>query len=888
MPLTLGLQYHEQQAATVAGAFIPGHSADIWLAEMDRWEIPMQSLKGLLIAANKETLTPAGLLVMLQHVDVKHPDRIGHPYQLTGGKLFIPTTARLTPALHTDELSRLLIWDWQVFHPVWGFTGFEVKDVIDISALLSFTTPASTDWEFARMGIAPRVKLHRIEIVGSDTDPFAAVRGEVGHLPLSQLSGKSDSPSASALPEANSFFQKIWQKLAGMFGQTISYATSMLPENLQEKRDEALEQLLQMFDKDEALALQYALPMDSPYEHRGTAASGTSLHRQNTNFSLSRLGGGGPADVWDAGNYRLKLMEKYEAAAKAAISAGDYKKAAYIYAHLLGNYTHAANVLEQGGHYREAAILYKDHLKNPGLAAHCLEKGGLLLEAIDIYISLQQLEKAGDLYLQLEQREKAIPLYEQVATTAINNHDMLAAASVIQHKLTDIPRTKQVLLQGWDQHLQANVCLQRYFELSADQLIPAIQHVYEHHLSPSLENNFLQLLSKTEDRFRQAPATDLARDIAYEIISKQSLQGHTENLSLLNSFVPDDRLLSHDCHRFINHLPMPATISKALSSQRFAADVKWVAGRLMEDDLLLIGHNATGVYILRYDLMEHWTYTHWQGTVPDKTTFRLLSDTRYSNLLLIQHPLPFTLTQKRLSRYPTDHEKFRQELIAVGAEWLPRDLVGYCFTEWDIVVVHWEDDVLMSSRYTHQGELKGSSCCTIYGSDNDHTFKRPLDFYQEVQEMVYWYGSFYLFLVDCIFKLDFQSRLDPILETDDIYQLNAGYDGDKLGMVAATEDGIIWLTYTYGDAEAKVHGSISDIQDGMKVKYLPHEFIITYRDNIAQVYKISDGTVAVHSHKITTNAPICAVEAIPKKGHIVIITENGELEVHDLHASSGQ
>ncbi|MBO9732261.1 MAG: hypothetical protein J7623_26705 [Chitinophaga sp.] len=879
MPLTLGLQYHEQQAATIAGAFIPGHSADAWLAEIDRWGIPMQSLKGLLIAANKDTLTPAGLLVMLQHIDIKYPDRILHPYQLTGGKLFIPATARLTPALHAAELSQLLIWDWQVFHPVWGFTGFEVNDVIDISALLFFTSPQVVDWEFARIGIAPRIKLRRIEIMASDTDPFAEIRREVGHLPLSEL-----PPAATPLPIANSFFQKIWQKLAHIFGQTASYTASLLPKNLQDKRNQELEKLLQMFDKDEALALQYALPMDSPYEHRGTATPGTSLQRQNTNFSLGRLGGGGPADVWDAGSYRFKLIQKYEAAAKAAISTGDYKKAAYIYAHLLGNYAHAANVLEQGGHYREAAILYKDHLKKPGAAAHCLEKGGLLLEAIDMYISLQQLEKAGDLYMQLDQQEHAITLYEQVAATAINNHDMLAAASVIQHKLSDIPRAKQILLQGWDQHLQTNACLQRYLELSADQLVPAIQLVYDHHLSPSLENNFLQLLSKTGERFQQAPATDLAKDIAYEIISKQSLQGNTENLALLNTFVPEDRLLPRDCSRFINHLPKPVTVSKALSSERFAADVKWITGRLMNDELLLIGHKSTGVYMLRYDFMKHWNYMHWPGHVPDSATFRLLSDTRYNNMLLIYHHLPFEITQKHFSQYRADEEVVGGEFTVGGASWLPSKLLGYCFSEWDVVALHLAGEELILSRYTQEGALKNSVRCTQYTSTSE--FELPPDFQQEAQEMVYWYGAFYLFIGHSIYKLDFQGGLQSLLETDRILQLTAGYDRDKLGMVAITEDSILWLTYTYGDNTPKIHGSIANNEVGIKVKYLPHEFIITYRDKTAQVYKISDGAEAVYSQKITTRAPICAIEAIPKKGHIAIVSENGELEVYDLYTSS--
>lgn len=39
----------------------------------------------------------------------------------------------------------------------------------------------------------------------------------------------------------------------------------------------------------------------------------------------------------------------------------------------------------------------------------------------------------------------------------------------------------------------------------------------------------------------------------------------------------------------------------------------------------------------------------------------------------------------------------------------------------------------------------------------------------------------------------------------------------------------------------------------------------------------------MHSHWIVTNAVICAVESIPKKDHIAIMSENGDLAVYDLH-----
>ena len=86
---------------------------------------------------------------------------------------------------------------------------------------------------------------------------------------------------------------------------------------------------------------------------------------------------------------------------------GRYRRAAYIYAHLLGDFTNAAAALVAGKHWREAAVLYRDKLKRPEMAAKCLEQGGLWAEAIEFYEQLGDFEKVGDLYAQLEQPEEA-------------------------------------------------------------------------------------------------------------------------------------------------------------------------------------------------------------------------------------------------------------------------------------------------------------------------------------------------------------------------------------------------------------------------------------------------------------------------------------------------
>lgn len=870
MELTLGLQYSEQQQPAIAGAFIHGHTAEIWLREINSWGISMNQLKALLVAANKQSVTAAGLFVLLPQTFVTPASNIRHPYQLLGGKLFIPVDATLTPAITTPELSRLLIWDWQLFHPAIGFIGFEEKDIINISDLLLLTAPQPSDWEYARMGIAPRIKLNRIGVSATETDIFSELKTIIGNQPLSALPDKV-MPQQPAL----SFFQKIRQLLMGLLNRTFFKKT----DDLEEKRKQELEKLLRMFDHDEDTALQYALPLDSPYAQRGSADPGASLQRHDASFSLRGLGGGGAVDAWDTGNYTQHLRRKYEQAAKAAIAAGEFKKAAYIYAHLLGDYSTATNVLEQGGYYREAAVMYATHLQNPGAAARCLEQGGLLLEAIDIYKTLTQFEKAADLHVVLDQQHEAITLYNKAAQVATDNNDILSAARIMQLKLQDVPQARQSLLNGWNQHIQTDACMQQYLALSRDNLAQELVFIYKNHLPAALENNFLLILNNTVKQYQQEEVTATATDMAYEIISKQSLQGNTANLRLLNSFVPDDRLLQNDCNRFINNLPKALPISQSLSSRRFAADVKWRQGILLGDDLLLIGCKTSGIYLLRYNLINHWAYTLWPGNVPEHLPpFTLVSDARYSNRLLIQHQLPFELGTKVLEAQ-NSKEGFEREVIAGSGSWLPKELIGYCFTESHVITLHTVGAHLIFSGYTHEGVLKGNQHCTTYSTNK--AFLLSGDFRREAQKLIYWYGSFYLFLANYLYKMDFQGRLQVVLETDYIHEMSAGYNSDKLGVVVATSDSILWITWYYGDVAPKLHGSIANNRAGTRISYLPHEFIVAYNGNVAQVYHIADNEVIL-SHQIVAGDVICTVVALPKNNHVAIVEENGALSVYDL------
>ncbi|MFY0254465.1 hypothetical protein ACDQ55_10975 [Chitinophaga sp. 30R24] len=869
MKLTLSIQYREQPPVSIAGAFIPGTDHYAWLQEMNRWGLPLNQLKALAIPANKQSVLPAGLFVIFPVLSQPDITTIRFPYQAINGKLFIPATAQLTPAVSASELSALLIWTWQLFHPTLGFIGFEEADIITVNDLLSYTPSRERDWEYARNGLQPPSKLRSIRLESNPEDFFAAISSIIGSEPLSAL-----TETNKAKPEG-SFFNQLLNHLSRLLKGAQKIPPGKSPKELEQKRKSELEKLLRMFEEDADTALRYAIPLNSPYASRGVSLQQSdALQERAPRFSLNGLGGGKAVDVWDTYGYNAHLTQNYEKLAQAALEAGEYHKAAYIYAHLLGNFAAAANVLEQGGYYREAAILYQQHLNNPATAAACLEKGGLLLEAIDMYILLQQYEKAADLYLQINQPEIAMPLYNKTVQTALNNHNILLAAKILQHKLNDTAAARKHLLDGWNLQIQANDCLRHYFQLS-DQLATDLQTVYQKHLPEALENNFLEVLRYIISQHPEENITLLIQDIAYEIIGAQSLGGNYRQLRQLKEFQPSDHLLQGDWQRFIHQLPKPQVVNKPTAHFKFAADVQWKTGIILKNQALIIGNKRNGVYLLRFNLINRWEYSLWPGSVPDSARFTLISDARYSNRLLIHSSLSFDLRNKKL-KIKSGQEDFNHEILVGEGKWLPEKLVGACFTETNIITLHIASNTLVLSGYTYEGALEGSKTCILNGD----LFQVNPYFEPSPQEIIYWHNKYYVYVQHHIYSLDLHGRMSLILGMDPIQSFSADANSSSLNMVAATDNSIVWINCTHLKGEPQWQ-RIDDARPGTAVKYITGGFIVAYRGNLGQIY-LQQGNTMTYSHQIVTETAICAVLPVPSRGHVALMETSGELRIYDL------
>ncbi len=287
----------------------------------------------------------------------------------------------------------------------------------------------------------------------------------------------------------------------------------------------------------------------------------TASAPRDVNFNLlNAMGGGRPGDPWlIPTDIRQSLQQRYREAANRELNLGRHRRAAYIFAELLGDYASAASALEQGRCFREAAVLYRDRLNNRQKAAECLEHGGLLSEAIEIYKEMSLFEKAGDLCTILDRLDDAAGFYRLQVESYRRRSDLLPASRLLERKLNAPDEALQLLTAAWPDSKAAGECLLESFQLLGrlarhEEASLRILLLRQSVLNPDHATTAAKILSELSTHYPEAGvraiSADATRVVAGRQLSRPAFPDRATMARAVARLAPEDRLLGRDAERF--------------------------------------------------------------------------------------------------------------------------------------------------------------------------------------------------------------------------------------------------------------------------------------------------------------------------------------------------
>jgi len=535
-----------------------------WLATLDRLSLPASSVRLLLIPVSLDDPNPMGALIFNPQGSVRVAAPHCQPYYLALGKIWLPRHARLEPYLYPEELERFFDYPQQLYHPQIGFVAYDPEDIHSPADCLSmpYCRNART-WSHAIAGQTPPDELPIIELGHISLEDFFEQNndgiGTSGITDLGKTKGIDDPKLISFIKgigagAVNHFTPK---NAGGMVGRMRQWANEV-NKDIERQRDKEIGRLLKLFETNQEEALKYALPLSGLNRSRGKSPPGGRLGRRDVRFNMGKLAGGSASDGWDLSmDAQWELQKRYREAADKAIKEGNFDRAAYIYAELLGDFHAAANALKQGKRHREAALIYQKRLNSLRQAAQALEEGGHWLEAARLYEDEKMFEKAGDLFAKMERTEDAHRCFELALRQTA---DPLDQSRIAMEKLGDFERAVAIVAGEWPSGRQPAKCQLRHFQLLVERqrqddaaaLIGSLRQP-ERRLQPlSLQlNNLVNIHSEANCGMRQMIMA-LSLDLSGEALSDQGTEHREANaiLGQISALAPGVQLFSRDVKRY--------------------------------------------------------------------------------------------------------------------------------------------------------------------------------------------------------------------------------------------------------------------------------------------------------------------------------------------------
>jgi hypothetical protein len=899
--MELRLSPGEYPNSDISAAYLEGSVMD-WFAEISFWSVDPNGMQIYLVPQDITHNACKGIFVVFNGA-IPKCNCIRRPYAAVSEGFYIPADARLFPNVTPEEISRIKLWDIQFFHPAIGLVGFESQDAQALSQLVEMPAQDERVWVAALPAVRPLPQLRAVVLEQVEgLDAVDQLKSLVDVKPLSEIPESDDlknnwSSGTKKIfkPLINlgiwillilAFMGKFILQLIGFllpravsamanratpgFLQQLEGWINKRMDALEKQRDTELNRLVKLFDKDKDLALQYAIPLSSAYLDRGKARSSGKLTRRSLNFNFNNFGFRGAADAWDIGNYQWVLRQKYEKAATDAIAEGDYKRAAYIYAHLLADFSRAAKALVDGKHYREAAAIYKDHLKNMLHAAQCLEKGGLLNEAIDLYIKLEHYETVGNLYVLLGQGNKATKYFEEVIASSMKSGDHLRAAQVIESKFGDLERCQAVLLEGWNDNNKAELCLARYFKIAEARglpLIPAVTEFYGSHVRRTNDTIFLYVLADLAAASESKELKDEALNICYQIVHRQTSYGDFSALKMLGRFMPEDRLVSQDVHRYAIKHEKKIRRQPVNYQIRLEAGTVWKDFVVFHDQLLGVGSNGKMVRLLRmnWDRKEEYSYLADANAYSDLV---LLADPGVSEMVLV---VSSEISNREVLLKSSSF--FERAVALRQVNWITKDNLGSTpDPNGNICVLKVQGEEVLLQTHDLTGKVLSFSTCTLNGHEalaGELLFSHSKLYWRK--DHIYFAGMEALFRVNDIGAVECLNLESSVLS----FSVSNAHAALKIAVL--TLDGCLVILPSFNGMEIGIPLFGADFSAGT-VQLLPNNYLVLAAARKARVYEIGDNEAKL-LFEVDIDQDIVKVIPVPRRGHFALIGLDNRISV---------
>lgn len=641
MTTPIGLR-HAKSQQLAHGWFVPGAGASEWLPEVLGFGFAWQEVR-LLPLAHPVTRTHFGVVVMPPPNAQPHRVLRARPYQLRADCVWLPVDAELWPPATDAELQELAAGRLFVAHPATGMVGFLPEDVCGLEELLVAPVLSADAWDRARPGV---IAVGGIVDVLSDAPPdlgelFLAERDQIARErpdKLPPLPGEPKSRARRFKPGLRGLVARGIFSMTRNVSRTADNPTWIdrlegwakrfeRPEARlnQSQRDREVERLLKLLQDDPSKGLRYALPMGGD-DSRGIAPPSNQLGERLAEFDLSQLGGGGAADTWDLSyEVQARLLSAYRELAQSEITAMRHRRAAYIYAHLLGDLRGAAMTLERGGFHREAAVLYRERLDDAAAASRCLVKGGYLSEAAELEEQLENWQRAGDLRLILGQEQRAGELYEGAWRQCLERRDWVEAAMLRAERMRDVDGALAMLQQEANNGDGGAFAAWLALADRAHQR-PAVLRAIREQSHPGIGvGRLARVLGGYGNRTGPGEVRDAARSRVRLLIAEHLCDASQETrrdlLGAMRQCSPDDRVLLHDVRAALNSLKAAAPPSAEQARTPPSGPVRLVRGEMRLTGSLRDWQSAAtdsrGVWLAAWDHQSRqvrvfcWGWSSW-------------------------------------------------------------------------------------------------------------------------------------------------------------------------------------------------------------------------------------------------------------------------------------